>query len=132
MFKRKNTHVLTYLAKGCEVLGNLKAEGSLRVDGVVLGTVEIDGDLEISATGRIEGSELRARNILVHGTIKARVVAEGKVTMSRTARIEGDVVAHSLDIETGAFYVGHIAIRDRNTLPGSTQETPQLAGVEEE
>lgn len=131
MFRRKNTNLLTYLASGCELQGNLKVEGSLRVDGVVLGTVEIGGDLEVSPTGRIEGAELRAKNILIHGSIKARVVAEGKLTMSRRARIEGDVVAHALDIENGAFYVGHIAIRELSALPGS-KEKPQLLSGEDD
>jgi cytoskeletal protein CcmA (bactofilin family) len=57
--------------------------------------------------------------------IKARVVAEGRLTLSRTARLEGDVSANSLDIEAGAFYVGHISTSDTKSLP-VTNPYPEL------
>lgn len=126
MFSRnKPTGSLTYLAANSEFQGNLHVEGNLRVDGVVHGTVDVRGDMEISATGLVEGPEVRARNLLVHGVIKARVVAEGRLTLSRTARLEGDVVANALDIEVGAFYVGYIEAGDAKVLPG-VQPRPEL------
>lgn len=111
MFKRKPNPLkpnplLTYLSPKTEFEGILHAEGMLRVDGVIHGTVNIMGDLEISSTGLVEGPEVKAHNILVQGVLKARVFAEGKLTLSRTARLEGDVVAGSLEIEAGAYYSG--------------------------
>lgn len=130
--KTKPTTMLTYLAASSEFQGSMHVEGNLRVDGIVHGTVEVRGDMEISATGLVEGPEVRARNIMVHGVLKARVVAEGKLTLSRTARLEGDVVANSLDVEPGAFYVGYIETSEANTmLPGSGRR-PELVGSDEE
>jgi cytoskeletal protein CcmA (bactofilin family) len=117
MFRRKQTNSLTYLSATSEFQGNLNVEGSLRVEGVIHGNVEVRGDIEVSQTGLIEGPELRAHNIIVYGVIKARIVAEGRLSLSRTARLEGDVTANSLDIEAGAFYVGHIATADVKSLP---------------
>jgi cytoskeletal protein CcmA (bactofilin family) len=55
MFKRKPNPLLTYLSQKTEFEGILRAEGMLRVDGVIHGTVNIMGDLEISSTGLVEG-----------------------------------------------------------------------------
>lgn len=129
MFKRNQTPSLTYISSTSELQGTLHVEGNLRVDGVVHGTVEVRGDLEISQSGLVEGPELHATNIVVHGVVKARVIAEGRLTLTRTARLEGDVSAHSLDIEAGAFYIGHIATNDIKSLPGSTVY-PELIGQE--
>lgn len=118
--QQQRTPSLTYLSATSELQGDLNVEGSLRVDGIVHGTVEVRGDMEISQTGLIEGPELRANNIIVHGVIKARVVALGRLTLTRTARLEGDVTANSLDIEAGAFYTGHIATTDVKPLPSAT------------
>ena len=131
MFGRKQTTSLTYLSATSEFQGILNVEGNLRVDGIIHGTVEVRGDMEISQSGLVEGPELRARNLVVHGVVKARVIAEGRLTLSRTARIEGDVTANSLDIEAGAFYVGHISTSDSKALPG-TGRLPELMGKEEE
>ncbi|MEM9505476.1 MAG: polymer-forming cytoskeletal protein [Cyanobacteria bacterium P01_E01_bin.43] len=128
MFRRKSAPLLTYLSQKTEFEGILHAEGMLRVDGIVHGTVDIQGDLEISSTGLVEGPEVQAHNIVVHGVLKARVVAKGKLTLSRTARLEGDVVAGSLEIETGAYYTGFIETRDAKTLPPS-RDIPELYGT---
>ncbi len=120
MFSRKPASALTYLSATSEFQGDLKVEGNLRIDGIVHGTVEVRGDVEISQNGLVEGEVLRARDIIVHGIIKARVVAEGRLTLSRTARLEGNVTANSLDIEAGAYYTGHIATTDDSkVLPTS-------------
>lgn len=131
MFGRKQTSSLTYLSATSEFRGDLNVEGNLRVDGIIHGTVQVRGDMEISQTGLVEGPELRANNIILHGVIKAKVVAEGRLTLSRTARLEGDVTANSLDIEAGAFYVGHIATTDIKALPVASNKFPELVGREE-
>jgi cytoskeletal protein CcmA (bactofilin family) len=128
MFRRKPAPSLTYLSQKTEFEGTLHAEGMLRVDGIIHGTVEINGDLEISATGLIEGPEVKGNNILVQGVLKARVFAQGKLTLSRTARLEGDVVAGALEIEPGAYYTGYIETRDAKTLPPA-REIPELYGT---
>lgn len=130
MFRRKSAPLLTYLSQKTEFEGNLHAEGMVRVDGIVHGKVDVEGDLEISPTGLVEGPEVKARNIVVQGVLKARVIAEGKLTLSRTARLEGDVVVGSLEIETGAYYTGYIETRDAKSLPPSP-EIPELYGTVE-
>ncbi|MBD2162036.1 MAG: polymer-forming cytoskeletal protein [Limnothrix sp.] len=121
---------VTYLAEGSDFQGNLRVQGGLRVDGAVRGTVEVNGDLEISATGSIEGPEVKAGNIIIHGTVKASIVAEGSLTLTRTSRLEGDVVVSALNIEAGAFYVGHIVTKDANLLPVAPP-IPKLVGRSE-
>jgi cytoskeletal protein CcmA (bactofilin family) len=131
MFRRKQPILLTYISEKSEFQGEMHVEGNLRIDGIVHGTVEVLGDLEVSQTGLIEGPELRANNIILHGVIKARVVAEGRLTLTRTARLEGDVSANSLDIEAGAFYVGYISTTEAKALPG-TSNLPELMSRERE
>ncbi|MEM1310869.1 MAG: polymer-forming cytoskeletal protein, partial [Cyanobacteria bacterium P01_H01_bin.153] len=128
MFRRKSAPLLTYLSQKTEFEGILHAEGMLRVDGIIHGTVEVQGDLEISSTGLIEGPEVKAHNLVVHGVLKARVIVKGKLTLSRTARLEGDVVAGALEIEPGAYYTGYIETRDAKTLPPS-RDIPELYGT---
>ena len=128
MLKRKPTPLLTYLSQKTEFEGVLHAEGMLRVDGIIHGTVEVNGDMEISASGLVEGPEVRAKNIVVQGVLKSKVWAEGKLTLSRTARLEGDVVAGALEIEPGAYYTGYIETRDAKSLPPA-RELPELYGT---
>jgi len=125
--KPTNSNTMNYLANGTEVHGDLKSEGSLRVDGAIFGNVDVKGDLEIAASGRIEGKEIYANNIVSQGIIKAQIQAKGKVTITSTARVEGDVVASAIDIAAGAGFVGHLITQDNKNLPGTSNQ-PQLPG----
>ena len=98
---------LTYIGAGSEVRGDLRAAGNLRIDGSIFGTVQVDGDLEVSSTGAIEGERVSARSVLVHGRIKATVHAAEHLRIHGQGRVEGDVTAQSLDIEAGAHFVGY-------------------------
>ena len=98
---------LTYIGAGSEVHGDLRAAGNLRVDGTIFGTVQVDGDLEVSTTGAIEGKQVSARSVLVHGRIKAKVHATEQLRIHGQGQVEGDVTAQSLDIEAGAHFTGY-------------------------
>lgn len=104
MLGRKR-RVLTYLGPETEVLGDLKARGQVRVDGLVRGSVWVEGELEVGRTGRVEGERVEAQAIQVHGEVRADLVAE-KVFLAKTARLTGNVRAQALEVEAGAVFVG--------------------------
>lgn len=111
---------LTYIGTGSEVRGDVRTAGNLRVDGALFGTVHVDGDLEVSADGMIEGERVKARNVFVHGRIKAMVEATEQLRIHGKGRVEGDVTAKSLDIEAGAHFIGYSRTgteKDAQVLP---------------
>jgi len=126
LFTRKQIVSLTYLSQRSEFQGNINVEGNLRIDGIIHGTVEVQGDIEVSPTGLVEGPEIHAHNLIIHGVVKGRIIASGRLTLARTARLEGDVTANAIDMEAGAFYIGHITTTaDSRVLPGS-KDFPEL------
>ncbi|MEM8605421.1 MAG: polymer-forming cytoskeletal protein, partial [Cyanobacteria bacterium P01_H01_bin.121] len=114
----------TTLAEKSELDGTFRTEGNLVVDGIVHGDVESYGDMEISETGLVEGSEIRAANLTVHGIAKAKLLIQGCLHLSQSARLEGDILASSVNIEPGAFYVGYISITDPKALPAAQTNQP--------
>ncbi len=97
---------MTYIAPDAVVRGDLEAEGAVRVDGTVLGSVRTRGDLEVAPGGRVQGEVIEARDVAIHGQVQARVEAQGRLVLTKSGRLEGDVVAQALDIEAGAVFVG--------------------------
>ena len=133
MFRHKSAPLLTYLGHRTEFEGSLRAEGMVRVDGIIHGCVEIEGDLEISATGLVEGAEVKAHNIIVQGTLKAdKILVRDKLSLSRTARIEGDIVSGSIQIESGAYYTGYIQTHDAQASLPPTTAVAELYGTTED
>lgn len=98
---------ITFISQGSEIAGDIHASGNLRVDGTIRGNVQADGDLEVSASGIIEGKTVSARNIIIHGMVKATLVAEAQLRIHSHGEVHGDVTAQALDIESGAKFVGY-------------------------
>ena len=98
---------MTFIGKGSEVKGDINVAGNLRVDGVIRGNVRAEGDIEVSLGGVIEGKDVRARNIIIHGLVKATLTAEEQLRIHSQGEVQGDVTAQALDIESGARFVGH-------------------------
>ena len=121
MLGRKQAGTLTYLGSDTEVLGDLRAKGQVRIDGLVKGSVYVEGELEVGRTGRVEGEKVEAGSVQIHGEVKADVVA-GRVSLSKTARFTGTVRAQALDVEAGAVFIGQ-------SLAGETRalEAPKEA-----
>ena len=105
MLGRRQAGTLTYLGPETEVLGDLKAKGQVRIDGLVKGSVYVEGELEVGRTGRVEGEKVEVGSVQIHGEVKADVVAQ-RVSLSKTARFTGTVRAQALDVEAGAVFIG--------------------------
>ncbi len=128
MFWQKRPASITYLADKSEFQGDVHVEGSLRVDGIVHGNVEVIGDMEVGQTGLVEGPEIRAQSLVIHGVVKSHIVVEGRLSISRTGRIEGDVTAKEYDVAPGAIIEGHFSSSgssETRALPMSVY--PELA-----
>jgi cytoskeletal protein CcmA (bactofilin family) len=119
MLGRKK-RVLTYLGPETEVLGDLKARGQVRLDGLVRGSVWVEGELEVGCTGRVEGERVEAQAIQVHGEVRADLVAE-KVFLAKTARLTGNVRAQALEVEAGAVFVGQSVAGETRALEAPTE-----------
>jgi cytoskeletal protein CcmA (bactofilin family) len=98
---------MTFISKGSEISGDLHASGNLRVDGAIHGNVLVQGDIEVSAGGVIEGKSVSARNIVIHGLVKATLTAAEQLRIHSQGEVQGDVTAKSLDIESGARFIGY-------------------------
>ncbi|NHK39644.1 polymer-forming cytoskeletal protein [Thermus thermophilus] len=114
MLGRKE-RTLTYLGPDTEVLGDMRAKGQVRIDGLVRGSVLVEGELEVGPTGRVEGERVEARSVLIHGEVKAELTAE-KVVLSKTARFTGQLKAQALEVEAGAVFVGQSMAGEHKAL----------------
>jgi cytoskeletal protein CcmA (bactofilin family) len=98
---------ITFISQGSEMTGDIYASGNLRVDGTIRGNVQAEGDLEVSASGIIEGKTVSARNVIIHGLVKATLTASEQLRIHSHGEVQGDVTAQALDIESGAKFVGY-------------------------
>jgi cytoskeletal protein CcmA (bactofilin family) len=97
--------VSTLLSKDAEIKGSIKTQGSVRVDGTVIGDVNSSQTVTIGATGVVEGN-ITAEDIIVAGRVKGALIARGKILLEASAQFEGDLSATKLAVAEGAVFRG--------------------------
>jgi cytoskeletal protein CcmA (bactofilin family) len=114
----------TLLGKDAEVVGTVRTQGSVRIDGKVTGDLHSVKMITVGATGVIDG-DLHAESIIVAGRVKGSLHAKGKIQLESTADVDGDLSASRLSIQEGAKFRGRSSM-DEPRVPMSR---PTIAGV---
>jgi len=91
------------IAKGTTLKGNIDSEGSFRVEGELIGNLNLKGKVVIGETGIITG-EVVCENADVEGTFEGNLKVNTCLNLKSTAKINGEVVTDQLVVESGANF----------------------------
>jgi cytoskeletal protein CcmA (bactofilin family) len=97
--------ISTLLSKDTEIRGTVKTQGSIRIDGTVIGDLISVKTVTIGATGTVEGN-ISGEDIIVAGKVKGSLSARGRISLEGSAQIEGDLNTTRLSIAEGAVFRG--------------------------
>ena len=117
----------TVLGANCALEGLLRSEANVRLDGTFEGKLEIDGNVLVGETARIN-ADISARNISIAGAVRGNVSGR-KVQLLRTGRVWGDIRATALSTEEGAFIDGKITMVSTES---SSPATPSDIGADDD
>lgn len=109
--KKPSQAVRSVIGADVRISGRCTFQGSLQVDGCIVGDVVADegsaSTLRIGESGRVEGA-VQGDHISVGGTIIGPVLARDRLELLPTARIEGDVRYRMLEMQPGAVVAGQL------------------------
>jgi cytoskeletal protein CcmA (bactofilin family) len=130
------TRSQSLIQEGMNVRGDMKAEGDVRLDGALEGSLVSKSRIIIGGTGVIH-ADLEAAEVLVMGKVHGKIVGHRRVELRKGAHVEGDMSTQALVIEEGVFFQGlcqmttagqpHAAGpgKDGRVSPGSDLPRPQ-------
>ena len=101
--------------------GVIRTEGSIRIDGRLVGDVIAKANAAVGATGLVEGN-VTARNISLAGKVNGTVTAYEKLVLEGKSVMRGDVRAARLVVDEGALFDGHCAM---SSGPADTPPAPK-------
>ncbi len=102
------------IVAGTKIHGEVETQGDIRVDGTIVGTLDIKGKLVLGPSGLIEG-EVKCKNAEVMGTMNVEIKVEELLSLKATAKIKGDIITNKISIEPGAKITGTINMDGSNT-----------------
>ena len=95
------------IGRSLTVKGDIQSTGTLRIDGVVEGSISSKGTVVVANDG-IVNADIKADHVVVGGTIHGDVAAREKVEILPTGKLYGNVstIAYGLVINEGAIFEG--------------------------
>jgi cytoskeletal protein CcmA (bactofilin family) len=121
------TGVLSLLASGSRVTGDIETPGALMIGCHVRGDGNIGGELSISAEAHWEG-DVHALSAVVAGRITGSILVRRKIEIAASAVIHGSVTAGSIAMARGATIDGEVTITgDQPMLEFEEKRSPSGA-----
>ena len=78
---------------------------SMRIDGTVLGDIDVDGVLNVSESGQVDGN-ISAGFVRVAGRVNGNVYCRNALHLTATADVVGDVRTATFIVDDGAVLLG--------------------------
>ncbi len=100
-----NEHQESVIGADVEIIGTIKSNGSVRLDGKLEGELQCGGNAVLGKNAEIKGN-ITATSVSVEGKISGNILAKDKIEMKSTATVNGDIKARRLSVEDGVTFVG--------------------------
>lgn len=103
--KKQGGETFSVIGSGTVITGDVTTEGTIRIDGKIVGNLSTQADAAIGLTGVIEGS-VDARNITVAGKVVGTLTAAKKLILEGQSILKGDLRTVRLVVDEGAMFDG--------------------------
>ncbi|MGB0885193.1 MAG: bactofilin family protein [Chitinophagales bacterium] len=90
---------------GTSIEGHIKSDGSIRIDGILNGSISTKAKLVIGKTGIITG-DVHCENASIEGRVEGKLQVQNLLDLKSTALINGDIFTAKLVVSPGAVFNG--------------------------
>ncbi len=100
---------INLIGLGTVITGDVSAEGDIRIDGTVKGTVSTKAKIVIGPNGVVEG-EVKCVLADISGTVLGNVYAKETLQLKAKAKLNGDMIVGRLIVDAGAEFAGNCSM----------------------
>jgi cytoskeletal protein CcmA (bactofilin family) len=97
---REGVPGLSIIGAGMRVIGDISADGVVKIEGSVSGTVRAAKQVLVARGGEVEG-DVVSREAIIGGDVRGAIYAEERVELQATSVVHGDVHTKRLLIQEG-------------------------------
>jgi len=101
----RNESVRSIVAEDIEIVGSIKCESNIQLDGKLNGDLSCSGNAVIGATANVKGN-IAADSATILGQVNGNITAKDRIELKASARLNGDIRSKRLTVEDGASFVG--------------------------
>lgn len=109
---RELSDVVSVVAPGMTILGDVMCDGTVRVEGKVEGSIKATKSVVVGKDGRITG-DIETQDVVVAGTVIGTVAGASRVELQETCKIEGDIRSRRVKLDEGGKIEGRLYMTAR-------------------
>ena len=114
---------LSIIGAGMRVVGDISAEGVVKIEGTVVGTVQAAKQVLVAKGGEVEG-DVVSREAIIGGEVCGGIYAEERVELQATSVIHGDVSTKRLFVQEGGEINGVLRMGEDAGQPPQRGQRP--------
>jgi len=124
------TGEFAHIGKSVIIKGELSGSEDLNVDGVVEGTIQLQGNnLVIGPNGQVK-ADIHAKSVVVQGKLEGNIWASERAELRKSAAVVGDIFTQRIAIEEGAYFKGKVDIQKEAARTASSITTRSESSAE--
>ena len=94
---------MSLVSENIRIEGELGGEENILINGRVVGSIKLNGDIVIGQSGLVE-ADIEGDTVVIQGTVKGNVTARHHLEIQATGKLIGDITARSIDIKEGSTF----------------------------
>jgi cytoskeletal protein CcmA (bactofilin family) len=106
--------ISTIIGEGYVFTGELKGSSVVRIEGKIIGNINVEGGVVLGEKGFVEG-DIITRSAIIYGTVSGNIKTT-QLEIKKTGFVNGEITTDSLEIELGAKYNGKLNMQNNPVL----------------
>jgi cytoskeletal protein CcmA (bactofilin family) len=121
---------MSIIGPGMVIVGDVKTDGTVRVEGRIEGTVQAGKAVVIGKGGEVHG-DVVTQDAVVGGRVRGTLTAESRLELQPTCDVEGQIRARSqhMRLEEGCRFTGQVEMLDANAREQQRALPPAARGA---
>lgn len=101
--------VISIVGAGMRITGDCESADTIRIEGMIEGTVRAEKGVVIGRNGRVNG-DIHTADARIAGSVKGALVVESRLEIEATAVVDGEIQTARLQLEEGGIVNGKVAV----------------------
>ena len=123
---RDVSDVVSVIGPGMEITGDIKCDGTVRIEGKVQGAIRATKSVLVGRGGAVDG-DIETQDVVVAGAVTGTVVGASRVELQQTCRIEGDIRSRRIKLDEGGQVEGRFQMGKTTPSASSAGAAPKEA-----
>lgn len=124
---RDPSDVVSVIGPGMEIVGDIKSDGTVRVEGRVEGSVTAAKSVVVGRDGIVDG-DIITQDVVVAGRVAGTISGESRVQLQESCRVEGDIRSRRIKLDEGGRVEGRLHMGSEAFAGKTPGREPRLVG----